>query len=238
MAGLVIRAMAGAKGVDVAQRGQDEPGLRSVDDVDQDVPPGRFGGANGGIHPVGDLGRRTGSAIGVADWNVDQLDMHLADPRNRIAGANRDFERGLAGEIAAMSGVDTAASDLVGAEEDVVYALCPAAGGAGQSDIFEIRSRGGEDDVDVLGDRIGAADSAAQPFEPIRVDRPVRIRPHLRQQRLDPSEGFGRDVVGGRGSVSEDSARARRGMIAVEAGFRIEDDPGVAARGHQQGRGE
>ena len=135
--------------------------------MDEDVAAGRFRFGDRLVHPRRDLGRGTGPAMAVADRNVDHLDMGLAQAGDRIARIGGDAQRRLAGEIAAEGGMDAAAADLVGAEQDIVGAAAAASGGAGQSDIFEIGAGRGEDDVDLVRDGIGPADPAAQRLEPV-----------------------------------------------------------------------
>ncbi len=229
-------AMAFDEPVDIVQRGQDETGLGAVDDVDEDVAAGGFRFGDRPVHPVGDLGRGAGAAVAVADRDVDHLDMGLAEAGDGIARHRGAVQGGLAGEIAAEGGVDAAAADLVGAEQDVGDAAARATGGAGQSDIFEIGAGRGEDDVDLVRDSIGPADAAAQTLEAAGIDRPAGVGTERALQRLDMGEGGGRNGVGGGRGVGQHVARPRRRMVAVEAGLGAKDDPGVAAGRHQPGR--
>ena len=137
--------------------------------MDQDVAPGGRGAGNGLVDPGRDLGGRAGAALGVADRDVDHLDLGLAHSRHRRASFGGDAERGALGEIAAVGGMDAAAAYLVRAEQDVVCAVGPTAGDAGQSDIFEIGPRRCEDDVDVLRDRIGQPQASSEPLKALGI---------------------------------------------------------------------
>ncbi len=229
-------AMRGDQPVDVGERGQDQPGLGAVHDMDETVPAGGAGGGDRAAHPLGDVVGRAHPPHPVAHRNVDQLDVGAAEARYRRARRGGDAERGLVREIEAVGAVDAARADLVGAEQDGVGGARGAAGDAGERDIFEVRAGGGEHHRDLVGDAVGGADAAAQRLQPLGIDGGGGLRADPGQHRFGARISGRRDVVGGRGSVGQRSARARRAVIAVEAGGGVEAQAGVAALGHQPGR--
>ena len=115
-------------------------------------------------------------------------------------------------------------SDFVRAKQDVVqWAIARA----GERDEFQVRPGRREDDRDIVGNPIGGADALPQRLQPRRIILPA--------ERADMRESVRGDVVGGGRCIGQHVLRPRRGIIAVPVVFGIEDDAGIAARGHQVG---
>ena len=95
----------------------------------------------------------------VADGHVLDADA-FAKPRDSHARLDSHAERRLLREIAAMRGMNAPAPDFIRAEQHIVQPL-RAVVHAGERDIFEVGSGRGEDDFDILGDRIGRANPPA-----------------------------------------------------------------------------
>jgi hypothetical protein len=70
--------MLGLQPVEVRAARQDQPGLGSVHDMDQQVPPVRFIAGGRGPDGVGDLGRMAAIAVAVAHRHVDHADRRVA----------------------------------------------------------------------------------------------------------------------------------------------------------------
>ena len=230
-----IVAMSPKQGVDVGERGQDQPGLGAVDDVDERVAADCPAGGDRLLHPGRDLRRSPHPSFAVAHRDVGEVDQHAVEPGHRLARLRGMAERGRLGEIAAARGMDAAAADLVGAEQDVVCAARGQAGHASERDIFEVGARRREHNIGGRGQAVGPPDAAAQRLEAGLIDGRRRLGPQRCEPGGDVGVGLRRDVVGGGGGVSEQIGRPRRAVVAVEAGGGVEQDAAVAARGHDRG---
>jgi hypothetical protein len=118
-----------------------------------------------------------GAAGRIADGYVDHLDMGLAKARDWRSRDRRDPERGAFGEILPESRIDAAAAHLVRAEQDIVGAGRRPARGAGEADIFEVGSRGREDDLDLVRHRPGTPDAPPQRLQRLGIVGPGKLGP-------------------------------------------------------------
>ena len=210
-------AMGGDQAVDIGERGQDQAGLRAVDDMDQAVPARGAGGGDRALHPLGDVDGGAHPAHPVAHRNVDQLDMDSAEAGHGPAGRHRDAERGLVGEIVAVRRMDAARADLVGAEQDGVGAAGCLSRHAGERDIFEVGARGREAMAtsSATHKRCGCA-RAGSPAAPHRW--PARGRADLRED-LPAARAYAAGERRWRsGRRRPAPATPGRAVIAVEAG--------------------
>ena len=157
---------------------------------------------------------------------------------DRLLRRNHDSQRGFIGEIKAGGAVDAARAHFVAAQQEIGNAAGAPSGNGKQADIFQIGSRRREEDVDLAAQVIGCADLVAHVVQKVRIGRSIGQLPCARSET--PAEigmGIRAQVIGRRGCQRQHIAGTRRAEIPVNAGFRVKDDPRIAAARHPVGKG-